>query len=239
MTVGRCRTVDHSGGLVLHRAPTRRPPRPQDADRCRPSVLIYGATPNTTPTPPPAKVPTRDRSRNPCRRDRSCRPSDRRPDPRRYSRRRNDIGRSRRRRIRPRAARAAFRTDAARHMVRPRLPHQGSVHHTHDPAPGSAGTHRTGRQADGRNPRPAAIQPAGGRASSDIPPMPQPPDPLAGGRATVHLWPGPIDVARLHPAAGLAARTASLFRHQFHSAGHRDRTPDRQFHPASNHYPPA
>ncbi len=56
--------------------------------------------------------------------------------------------------------------------------------------------------------------------------MPEPSDPSARRRAALHLWTGTEHAARLHPPACLAARSAGLFRHQFHAAGHRHRAAD-------------
>ena len=86
---------------------------------------------------------------------------------------------------------------------------------------------RAGRSADRGDSGPAAIRPGGAGARPDVSPMPQSPDPFAGGRAAVHLRAGSGLRCAPSSCSGSGRGAASLFRHQLHAAGHRDRASDR------------
>ena len=176
------------------------------------------------------RVAARDCRRNPCRRDRCRRPGGRRRYPGRRSRRGDGDGRSCRREhsVWRSANPIRCRCIAARGSTLRRSPRFCS------PRRRSCGWWRRDASRWTTNcvvaiPDLRQYDRDRGGAASDVPSMPEPPDAPARGRAALHLWSRSGDVARLHPAAGLAKRAAGLFRHQFHAAGHRYRASDRMF----------
>ena len=102
-------------------------------------------------------------------------------------------GRARRRGRRRGAVGAASRSAlVARDLVRPRLADQGDLHHDRDPAPGRPRPHRPRRSADRARSRTCAsttrtLPSAGSRSGNACRTRRH----LPGGRAALHLRPGP------------------------------------------------